>query len=328
LETSQPQRPSWIDKLPQKDDYMFFVGIKTGTDTLEDGQNAALRDAMAKISNYFSVKIESVFSDKSTEYEHNLKYQLSSKSGAVVKGAKTEDSYYEKNSRIDGSFSVVRYNVFVLVSIRKSQVEAEIKRQRKEKEEKLISAYGYYQDGLTNNKNGDLFGSRRMLKESLAILNELDERLVVQIGAISVISDDLKISTVNALGEVQKKIMRVKATVHVAGAEQLNQIFMSTFTAAMNKSNFSMTSDNNNYVIVGDISIRESSYQSGNYFYYAEGVLTVTRQNRDDVILTVPVKVKSNHQNRDVAAQYAVRDAGAEAGSDLAKKLAEKDSSL
>ena len=147
-ESSASVRPGWIIQPPQSNELLYFTGIKSGTDTLEEGREAAVKDAMAKIAGFLGSKVQSLFEDYSTEIEQNLKQQISSKSSASIFGASVVDWYYEKVVRIDKKFRMEKYDVYVLVSFKKTEVEKELQRQQDEKITRVTTAYDLYSKGL------------------------------------------------------------------------------------------------------------------------------------------------------------------------------------
>ena len=48
-ERSTSVKPEWIESLPQDNKALYFIGIKTSAETLEDGMKAAIRNAMSNI---------------------------------------------------------------------------------------------------------------------------------------------------------------------------------------------------------------------------------------------------------------------------------------
>ena len=326
-ESSSPLKPAWIAQPPQSGELLYFVGIKTGTDTLEEGREAAIKDAMAKIANFLGSKVQSAFEEHSTEIEQKLKQQITSRSTASVFGAQIVDWYHEKTVRIDKKFRMEKYDVYALVSFKKAEVEKESQRQHKEKVAKVTTAYELYIKGLELEKQKAYQDAHRLNKQALSILKELDDFVVVDIGNITN-SEELSNLLKTKLHDVLSKMRRVTLSIKVDGQGKALQAFQSSLASALNEKGYTVTTEEPAIEIVGDISVKESGYVMNNFVYYSEGSVSAKRFSDGQIVTVVPLKVKGFHRTREQAANNSLSEAGIEAGKTLVNSLIEKENSL
>lgn len=323
-ESSATTKPGWIIQPPQSNELLYFTGIKSGTDTLEEGREAAVKDAMAKIAGFLGSKVQSLFEDYSTEIEQNLKQQISSKSSASIFGASVVDWYYEKVVRIDKKFRMEKYDVYVLVSFKKSEVEKELQRQQDEKITRVTTAYDLYSKGLEAEKHKAYQDSHRSYSQALNILNGIDDIVAVTLPNIK--NNEELIHIVKArLQEVISKMHRVTLSLKVSGPEKSPQVFQSSLTSALNEKGYTVTQEDPAIEISGEVSVVESSVVMNNYAYYAEGSISARRTSDGQVITVVPVKAKGFHRLKEQAALNSLSEAGIESGKILANSLLEKE---
>jgi hypothetical protein len=170
-ESSSPVKPKWIEKPPHSDNALYFVGINTSSETLEEAQMAAIKDALSKLSGELGNGIESIFGADLADMEKKFRQQIVSESSVTISGAKVEDMYYEKMIRTEDGSRIERYDVYVLISFSKTEVAKLIDRRQKEKHEKLKAAYDYYLKGIDSEKRNRYYNARRLYKEAVKIIN-------------------------------------------------------------------------------------------------------------------------------------------------------------
>jgi hypothetical protein len=323
-ETSTPMRPKWIDAVPQQPDALYFVGIRSGAETLEQGLDSAVKNASARIAGFLKSKIKSDFEEHSTEVEQSLRQQISSKSQASVSGAKVADWYYEKIKRVDNKFSIERYDVYVLISYPRAEVEKENARQEKERIEAAQSAYELYVRGRDQEKRRLLAGAKRSYRQALEALKTVDEVVHFE-GRYSRDSTDLQ-NLLNArLDEVAGQMRKVLLSVRVSGPKDANRTFRSSLAASLAQHGFTVTEKEPAFELSGDVSVKESSFVMNNYVYYAAGSVSARRVNDRQVVAVAPFKVKGFHRIQEQSALDALQEAGKEAGQTLAKMILEKE---
>lgn len=323
-ESSTPVRPGWLIQPPQKENLYYFVGIKTGTESLEDGRNGAINDAMGKISNLMGSKIKSVFEEKSNEIEQKLQQQITSKSSATISGASIIDWYHEKMTRIDKNFRMEKYDVYVLMSFPKSEVEKETSRQKKEKEDRVKTAYDLYLKGLKLEKQNTLTDAQKIYKQAVEILSELDDLVNLDKGEVKN-SEELNNLLKTRFQAVISKRRRMILSIKFEGPEKSRQIFQSSLASALSENGFTVTQEEPAIEIIGELSVMESSFVMNNFVFYAEGNISARQTFDGQIVAVIPLKVKGFHQTREQAALNALAEAGIEAGKNLAKTLLEKE---
>jgi len=323
-ETSRPTRPEWIDRPPHGNEILHFVGIKTSAETFEEGRDAAIRNAMSKVSDYLGSKVESIFEEHVTEIEQKLRQQITTRSSAAVHGAKVVDSYYEKLLRIDKNFRMEKYDVYVLISFSKAEAAKEVERQQKEKREQAQIAYDFYLKGVDCEKNDRYYDARNFYSEALGILTGIED--VIEVGGKDVKnSRDLLLILKTRLQNVNLKLSQVMLSIKVNGPPKAHQVFTSSFISALNGSGFTITDEQPAINISGEISVTESSYVMNNFVYYAEGSVTAIRTSDQQKVAVLPFRVKGFHRSREQAALNALAEAGIEAGNGLSKTILEKE---
>lgn len=323
-EASYPTRPEWINRPPHGNEILYFVGVKTSAETFEEGRDAAISNAMSKISDYLGSRVESVFEEHVTEIEQKLKQQITTRSSAAVHGAKVVDSYYEKLVRIDKNFRMEKYDVYVLISFSKAEAVKEIGRQQKEKREKVQIAYDFYLKAGDCEKENRYYDARNFYSEALDILTGIED--VIEVGGKDVKnSRDLLLMLKTRLQNVNSKLSQVMLSIKVNGPPKAYQSFTSSFISALNGSGFTVTDEQPAINISGEISVTEGSYVMNNFVYYAEGSVTATRTLDQQKIAVLPFRVKGFHRSREQAALNALAEAGIEAGNGLSKTILEKE---
>lgn len=323
-EASLPVKPIWIKKPPHSEDTLYFIGISSSSESLEKGQNAALKNAMSEISNYMGSRIESVFKSYITEIESELSSQMKSESTALVKGAKVIDSYYEKIIRIDKNFRMEKYDVYLLVSFSMKEVKKELMRQQKEKLEKVNMAYKYYLTGLSDEKKRKFYNARRAFNQAMTLIAQIKD--VVEIEGKDVKnSEELNFHLNNHLQYITSQLLRVSLSIRVSGSEKFEKVFISNFRFSLGKYGFTITNEESAFEISGDVSVSGSSYLMNNYVYYAEGSISVERTSDHQVVATYAFKTKGFHRQKKQAALNALAEAGIEAGNALSGLVWEKE---
>jgi len=323
-ESSRPARPGWIDKPPLDSGLLYFVGISTGASTLEDGMNAAINDAVSKVSDYTGIRIESFFEEQATESQDKVSRQVKSRSKALVQGASVKDSYHEKLTRMDRNFTMQKYDVYVLVSYSKEEASNERERKKRELADKAARAYAHYSEG------GSLYGKGRLgdallsYRKSLSLLAELDD--VTAIDAVDVKdSGVLSMRLESAMKALQQRMRLVSLSIDVKSSSRAQELFLSRFAAALGESGFTVTSDGESYLISGMVTVSERGIVMNNYSSYAEGSISVRRAGESTDMAVFPFRAKGFHRDRTQSAFNALSEAAQEAGKGVAALLIEKE---
>jgi len=156
VERSQRKKPSWVTREKKADEkYLYFSGIRTGAQRLEDGESDAVKNAVRKIVEYFGQEGVILYEKKRTEIETELLDQVKFKGAAAVRAAKLQEMYYEKwqrpapygagqgttKDRVQSS-----YDVYVLIRYPKEELEKERAAQRKKAIELTKGAFALFQN--------------------------------------------------------------------------------------------------------------------------------------------------------------------------------------
>lgn len=291
---------------------------------MESGREAALKDAFSKVAGFLGSNVQSVFTEHSTELEQRISQQISSKSNASIRGAEAVDWYYEKVTRVDEKFRMEKYDVYVLMSFQKGEVDQELQRQQKEKSEKIATAYTLYNRGKDAEKRKTYIDAGRFFREALMILEALDEIVVMENSEIKN-SAELTQLVKTQLHVVISSARQLAVSIHVKGLEEKGQAFQSSLVSSLSEQGFTVTRNNPAIDIRGEVSVSESSVVMNNRVFYAEGNVSAKRVSDGQVIAVVPVKAKGFHRNPDPAALNALTEGGLEAGKELANMLLEKE---
>lgn len=319
-ESSSPVAPKWIKSQPGAEDVLYFLGISTSAETLEQGQESALKNAMAEISNYMGTRVESKFQSYITEIERDLSFQMKSESAAYVKGAKVVDSYYQKIIRIDKRFRMERYDVYLLVSLSLEQVQKEMDRQEKEKREKVNSAKKFYLSGLQYEKSRDFQNALCCFEQAIDLIAPIHGIVAIDDQKIKN-SEELYFLLKNHKQFILSQLSTISIFVNVKGTERGETVFISNFMFSMGEHDFTITAEKPAYTVIGDVSTMESSYVMNNYVYYAEGTVSARRMSDNQIVATYSFKTKGFHRKKERSELNALKEAGIEAGNALAEMM-------
>jgi len=160
LERSASKIPSWAGKSWEEKNTLYFTGSATGSSSFEQARELAIRDASTKIVEYFGFTQSVKFKRILTETSRYLLDEVSGKSKEKqIKGVQIKEVYYERWLKESNK---VIYNVHLLVSYDKQEMEKEKKRlaqEEKAKTDKVKSLFangqqkiaeGYVNDGVQN----------------------------------------------------------------------------------------------------------------------------------------------------------------------------------
>ena len=111
-------RPKWTEVAEkiEKSDAVLFVGEASNAKSEEDATNLAQQNAFAKVSNSFGVSVKSEF--KSHEVESNGEYSYAIGVKSSITGKEIKDKFTECTHSKSGK----EYNVFILLSIPKTEL--------------------------------------------------------------------------------------------------------------------------------------------------------------------------------------------------------------
>ena len=139
---SSPKAPSWLVKVPQEGDTLYFSGAREGAASLEEGTDAAMQVARAHAAEFIGVDVSSEHKDvMSTDLgQDRVQDTVKGRATALIRNARVADVYYEKFSRRAGATTIDRFDVWVLVKLSRAELEAERVRQQDEEKQTALLA--------------------------------------------------------------------------------------------------------------------------------------------------------------------------------------------
>ncbi len=157
--SSSPQPPAWVVKAPPHGGAdIYFVGNTGGSESLDDGKQAALNKARGQAAEYLGVQITAIqhIIESSDVGENKNTDSVQARAAALIKGATMEDVYYEKLSRQAGATSIDRYDVWVLAKLSRAELDAEKQRQASEAKISMQNAVAWLREGQDLEKSGQV----------------------------------------------------------------------------------------------------------------------------------------------------------------------------
>ena len=305
-------RPDWVLQPPQDSMNLYFVGIASGTKTLQEGHETALKDALGKIANYLGTRVKSSYQQIVNEIEQRLEVQISADSDAQIKEANLlEWSVKENNSLFD---------VYALVKISKARLKEELARQEKENTSKAEVSYGIYLRGLDEIYSKDYKEASSLFKQAVEILEPIQNVTSPSLGDFRN-SRELYVRIKEKLRNVSLAQKKLSFELSFPESESLKEAFMSRFASALSREGFVVDEAEPTFKVGGKIVSRESGFVIENFVYYAEGSLTIKIVSNGRVAGVIPITAKALGKTRQISAMNAFNFAGSKAGDDLTNLL-------
>jgi hypothetical protein len=324
IEPSSKTRPDWINKSPQNDTQMFFMGMKSQADTLEDGQNAAINDAYNKISNFIGVKIESSLLDIQSDYDQKTQQKISSKTASLLEGATVVETYYEKITRVySKKLKIVKYDVYVLLSISKDRINKEHERQQNSKSEKAKIALSYYMKGRQEENSKKFSEAYKNYRTSRDYLSGSEEIIILNDPKVKNNQELLTIAN-ESISRIEQIFHRISYSIIVNCSKDCMDKFSATLNNTITKNGFLLTNISPYYKLSGNLKIYENSYIMNNYCYYAEGSVALLRTEDNVIISEFVVKSKGFAMTQTAAVIEAASEAGKELGDKIIQSFNNK----
>ena len=168
IASSTSPKPSWINQIPKKTGYKFYIGRSSNSYFEEDGINRATQDAYNQVIRE-DFGVETKIDIKSSETMKSVHYSKSfqEKSGKVrFKGFKRENFHVEKDNKDNDVF-----NVWILFRYSLKEMNKEKKRRSAITKEKKISKKNYAL-GRIEYEKGNHAKTRRLWKRACDAGNE------------------------------------------------------------------------------------------------------------------------------------------------------------
>ena len=312
-DASAPARPAWINVLPQKAGMLYFVGIATDAETLEQGREMAIKDAFAKIANSMAVRVQSRSDDLLTETEQHIRRQISAKSSAMVRGAYETDAYHEKIVRVEKNIRLEKFEVYVLVGIPAAKVGAEVEQQRQDYVRRMAAANDLYLQGQKQMERRSYAEAKLLFGRALKLLDGIEDIITLPGG----VKDNRQlVLLLNA--EMQKATLRLK---RISLSVRADSAFYTHLAAVLSAKGYAIAQDSPAVEVSGEVFLTEDSSVWNRWVCHAQGHLSATRRSDGHVIAILSVRGVGIHQNRRQAVVDALSDAAESAGKELAEKL-------
>lgn len=320
-QASSPVRPEWVDHPRQDPEKVFFVGICSGAETLEAGQESAAKDAASKIAQYIGSEVRVESRDLNSQVEQTIVRQITARSSVKLSGFRAEELYYEKISRVEKRFSLDRYDVYVLASYSRKAAQEERSRLEKKDHDSALRALKRYRAAGRSIARRDYWPAVQNCLGVLRLIGDL--RGEVRTG-------DPVITDVSVLREhVQERLAQARSGWRrfkpefefksVAGNP--GGSFQSSLLGALSKRGFLSDHQAPSLSLSGHVAIVRGEDLAGSSVYSAEGSLSFVRLSDRKTMATVAVQGKGLHDDPSLAALNAASDAGQTAGEELAAAL-------
>ena len=333
--SSQPSRPTWIDKQPQNPAFLYFVGVSTNMTSLEEGRNQAIKDANTKIASYLGTDIESSFHVKETEVDIDIQSESKSKSSARIINAEVYDQYYETMTRIDNRLTLERHDYYVLVRFPRARANEEIERQEMELKTKIQASINLFSKAARLEAEKRYREARTFFREAMKSVSGVDPDRSVDGERFHNVKE---LATVISL-KVDEITKRLRRTYVRIDEKNIGKTTQSSVMAERLKANLSQ----NGYVIVpmeglmldvegcrngdtqalaplrrsdvkmlilGDVETTYSSTIMKNFFYFAKGRVYAIDVDSGDILFVLPVEEKGYNREKWLAGIDALKRAG------------------
>lgn len=350
-ETSQPAKPSWIIQLPKDNAFLYFIGSNSGAKTLEDGENAARKDALAKIAEYLGIDIKAQLDMTMTETDQSVKEHLKTKTDAMINQATIVDTYHEKTTRIDKNFKMEFFDFYLLLKYPREEAQKELVRRQTETRNKAQAAFNLYQSGKVQESQGNYRQARQFFHEGMDILSQIPTVVSLdqpEVDNTRELASLLKSEERNAIANLRRVVVWVQET----NLDQVHSpsILGASLQAILTKHEFSVVdqpishSNLDAEPLAGDKKVLEalnaqgvrflivsqahtifSSTAMNKHFYKAQGMLSVFSTQTGEILITIPIDSQGYHKDRPQAGLNALREAGISAGEKLVKELLAKE---
>lgn len=319
-QASAPLRPEWINHPPEEKNKVFFIGICSGADSLESGQDAAAKNAASKIAQYIDSEIQSEYHEHTTEIEQSLMRQISAHSSAQLSEFHTVDWYYEKITRLDKNFSLEKYDVYVLTSYSHEAAQQERDRQEKEKKAKVLSAVERYRETEKAIDQHNYWLAIRTYKKIIRQVADINGSFATHDALIGDVFS-LRSLTQEKLKEAVTGWRRFNLSLNFIGSPDTEATFRSALLGALSDKGFLIEERAPSLQLSGNVVMVRGGMVLGSRVYSTQGNMSFARLSDRKIIATVTVQGKGLHQEPPQAALNAASEAGKSTGEELAKAL-------
>ena len=202
---SAKDKPSWIERLPISNEYIYVMGIRSGAPTLEAGRSGAVRQGIGELTSYLGVRMQSTLKIFMTDLETKVQDEMKATTERVeLRGGLIHDWHVERTAQ--GT-----YDVYVLLRYPRAEIEKEQGRLAKMLAEKAALAELGMRQAAEAERQGDVIGALSGYTTVVGSAVETeDERLhSVAFGEMSRVAQNLHIRLFSGNGQ---RVERSKGT--------------------------------------------------------------------------------------------------------------------
>jgi hypothetical protein len=206
---SSPRPPSWVLKVPQRGDTLYFSGAREGASSLEEGTDAAMQIARAHAAEFIGVQVSSEHRDvMSTDVASDeVRDTVQGRATAMIAHARLSDVYYEKYSRSAGATTIDRFDVWVLIELSRAELDAERARQQQEAKSAAAAALARLRDAENAERSGNVLAALARYRDVVAQTRSLPRELDIADARVHT-SGQLQVIAEEALLKAQAKARR------------------------------------------------------------------------------------------------------------------------
>ncbi len=319
-QSSDSERPSWIMQPPEDGKNLFFVGFCTGADSLEAGEEAAAEDAASKIAKYVYSEVRADYSEISTELGQKLSRQIKSKSTAALTDFKILQLYYESAVRTGKSFSIRKYDVYVLVSYSRQAAESERERQEQERKSSLAMAIKDWRSARQAEKRHEYIKALQFYKDSLHLLETAQDSTPIDMPETGTCGA-LRRQVGEKIWEADSALRKVDLKIKTNGSKTALLAFRSALLSKLSEKGFSYDPKAPAISLKAELQLLRGGIILGNLAYSAEGSVRASMLSSQATVMTLPIHGKGFNRKPSLAQVNASAEAGEAAGTELAGAL-------
>jgi len=331
--SSSPKPPSWLLKVPQEGDTLYFSGAREGASSVEEGTDAAMQVARAHAAEYIGVDVTSEHKDvMSTDLgSDRVQDTVKGRATALIRNARTADVYYEKFSRKAGATTIDRFDVWVLIKLSRADLEAEHTRQQDEQKHTALAALSRLREGQAQERQGNVLAALVRYRDAAAQTRGLPQQIDLADPQMRT-SGQLRQAAEDAAAKAQAKARRAVLVAPDWAAGSVAQALSSKGFTAITQPEGSerqaldtARAQGMPWVIV----VKGSTVPGGRVFSQVAATASLdvrALESQSGAVVASSVKqTKGVGRTPEAAQQAAANEAGVLAGADLAAALVAKE---
>ncbi|HEY4716622.1 MAG TPA: hypothetical protein VII00_05910 [bacterium] len=324
VERSHSAKPEWVTDIPGETDvFIYSVGTRTQSPTLEGGETDARMEGARKIlERFFGLKTTIEYTKIRRTFETDYLDKIKATGGGEIFGTKTKSVYWEKYENFTENRMLYNYNVWVLLEVRKSDIEKALEKMAKRRDESIKAAKA----GMENisKKSGidalkEISDYEKMLSEFendpevKPVLIEIEQRkreIEAKEKSIAVLIEEKNLGEIES-GFVRNMIYDVlkKYSFHIQDVNKNQE----KFPAIIDRPAAA-------YILTVEVQTKSSNELSGHFvFAYAQGRMTLLNTSSKKTLLSYNINEKGAGNDMRRAGTAALKIAA----KTLSKKLDE-----